>query len=471
MTTVASPPPVSPVTPPRLPTAWATRSALRHGLDHRVGITSRLREYDVVQYRAGLRRFTSVRHPDYIDRVLHADREHYHKDIDYETLRAVLGVSLFTDEDESWRAHRSLMNPMFSKRRVDGLFDLVMEPIVGLADQLERRDDTEPLRLVEAMVDVTLNVVGNALFSHAFGKYADGMARNVTAALRTAEFMEHLILTGLAPRPALRALVRSLSSDVPMPPGMLRTAQHLMHGFDDAVWSLIDERLEHPTESADLLNLLLATDGPDGRPLPRRRVRDEALTFMLAGHETTANAMSWMWYLLAITPEARERLHAEVDTVLGGRLPTLDDIPKLEYTRACVEESMRYYSPAWIIPRLALDDHTLIDVPIRKGSSVLIPVHWVHHDERWWPEPERYRPERFLGDAGKDRPRSAYLPFGGGRRVCIGRSFALMEAVLITAVLAQRFQFDLVPGHPVDPEATLTLRPRHGIRVYAKARA
>ena len=234
--------------------------------------------------------------------------------------------------------------------------------------------------------------------------------------------------------------------------------------LDEAVNAVLDERLAHPTESADLLNVLFRADNGTW---PRKRVRDEALTFMLAGHETTANAMSWLWYLLARNPDARDRMLAEIDDVLGGRRPTADDLTRLPWTTACVQESQRYFSAVWIIAREAVEDDVIDGHHIRPGTTVLIPIHHIHHDERWWPDPETFDPTRFIGDAVKDRPRSAYLPFGGGRRICIGQSFALMEMVLMAAVMSQRFTFDVCPDHPVELEATLTLRPKHGLHVVA----
>ena len=191
---------------------------------------------------------------------------------------------------------------------------------------------------------------------------------------------------------------------------------------------------------------------------------------MLAGHETTANALSWMWYLLALNTDARQRLFDEVDTVLGGRTPTAEDLTDLPWTTAVFLEAMRYFSPAWAIPRVAIRDDDIGGHIVRKGTTVLIPTHRIHHDPRWWPDPEEFDPSRFLPGAGKGRARSAYLPFGGGKRGCIGQGFATMESVLITAMLSQHYRFDLVPGHPVDPEATLTLRPRYGLKMVAHRR-
>ena len=236
------------------------------------------------------------------------------------------------------------------------------------------------------------------------------------------------------------------------------------------VWQVIHERQANPGRDDDLLGLLLSVRDEQGEKLPLRRVRDEATTFMLAGHETTANALAWMWYLLAREPEARRRLLAEVDSVLGARRPSAEDLPALAWTSACVQEAMRMYPPAWLIPRTAIEDDEIDGHRIPRGSSVLIPIYAIHHDQRWWPQPERFDPQRFLPGQEAKRHRSAYLPFGGGRRVCIGSSFALMEAALVTAIMSQRFTYELEPGHPVEPEATLTLRPRYGLHMFAVRR-
>jgi cytochrome P450 len=270
------------------------------------------------------------------------------------------------------------------------------------------------------------------------------------------------------PAIAWRGLSRVAFTPLPLPPPF-RKIQKIVRVIDDAVWQVISDRREHPVETPDLLNHLLNASDDQGS-LSIKRVRDEAITFMLAGHETTANALSWMWYLLALNPDARARLLDEVDSVLQGRKPTADDLPNLPWTTAVFLEAMRYFSPAWAIPRVAVRDDMIGTHRVRKGTTVIIPVHLVHHDPRWWPNPEEFDPSRFLPGAGKDRPRSAYLPFGGGKRGCIGQGFATMESVLITAMLSQKYVFDLVPGHPVEPEATLTLRPRHGLKMIARRR-
>jgi cytochrome P450 len=316
------------------------------------------------------------------------------------------------------------------------------------------------------MVEATLRVVANALFSQDFGPLVHSMKDLTTRGLRRTERLGRIGLLGLMRRPVYDTLSWCTFSGVPLPPP-LREGQRIALALDAAVNAVLDDRIAHLTDSADLLNVLFHADDDTW---PRRRIRDEALTFMLAGHETTANAMSLFWYLLSNNPDARERMLVEVDDVLAGRRPTAADLTRLPWTTACLQESQRYYSAVWIIAREAVEDDIVDGHHIRPGSTVLIPIHHIHHDERWWPNPEVFDPNRFIGDAAKDRPRSAYLPFGGGRRVCIGQSFALMEMVLMAAIMSQRFTFDVLPDHPVELEATLTLRPKRGVHVIARRR-
>ena len=446
----------------RLNTWTMTREAITIGFDAGDGFLGRLRGSDITRFRCAGRRFVSISHPDYVDHVLHEARLRYVKSNEYEPIRASAGINLLTDEGDSWATHRGVLNPTFARRHLNGLVDLMIDPITDVTDALRTGARID---IHHTMVEATLRVVANSLFSQDFGPLVQSMNDLATRGLRHAERLQRLGLWGLMPRPVYDALHRLAFSGVRLPPP-LRGMQDITLTLDRAVNSVIDERLVHPTDSADLLNVLLRADGGTW---PRGRIRDEALTFMLAGHETTANAMSWFWYLMALHTEARDRMLAEVDDVLGTRRPGADDLGRLPWTTACLQESQRYFSSVWIIARRATEDDVVGGHYIRRGSTVVIPIHHIHHDPRWWPDPETFDPGRFLQGA-KDRPRSAYLPFGGGRRICIGQSFALMEMVLMAAIMCQRFTFDLAPDYPVELEATLTLRPKHGVHVIGSRR-
>ncbi|MGH3674287.1 MAG: cytochrome P450 [Mycobacterium sp.] len=450
----------------RLRTWTMTREAITIGFDAGDGFLGRARGHDIARFRCGGRRFVTLGHPDYVDHVLHGARPKYIKSNDYEPIRAAAGINLLTDEGDSWAAHRGTLNPTFARRHLNEMIDLMIDPIERVTADLEARGDGIEFDMHATMVEATLRVVANALFSQDFGPLVGSMNDLATRGLRRTERIGRLGLWGLMPRPVYDAIAWSTFSGVPLPPP-LREGQKIALELDAAVNAVLEHRLAHPTNSPDLLNVLFQADNGTW---PRKRVRDEALTFMLAGHETTANAMSWLWYLLARNPDARNRMHAEIDDVLAGRRPTADDLVKLPWTTACIQESQRYYSAVWIIAREAIEDDLIDGHHIRPGTTVIVPIHHIHHDARWWPDPEKFDPSRFLGDAAKARPRSAYLPFGGGRRVCIGQSFALMEMVLMAGIMSQRFTFDLCPDHPVELEATLTLRPKHGPQVVANRR-
>jgi cytochrome P450 len=450
----------------RLSTWTTTREAITVGFDAGGGFLARAGSHDITRFRCGGRRFVSITHPDYIDHILHTARLRYVKSNEYEPIRAATGINLLTDESDSWAAHRTTLNPTFARRHLNELVDLMIDPIERMTTDLTARGDDIQFDMHQTMVETTLRVVANALFSQDFGPIVHSMKDLTTRGLRRTERLARIGLLGLLPRPVYNAMAWSTFSGVRLPPP-LREGQRIALTLDAAVNDVLDDRIAHPTQSADLLNVLF---GADNGTWSRKRIRDEALTFMLAGHETTANAMSWLWYLLAENRDARDRMLAEIDDVLGARKPTPSDLGDLPWTTACVQESQRYYSAVWMIGREAVEPDEIDGHHIRQGTTVLIPVHAVHHDERWWPDPEVFDPSRFIGNAAKDRPRSAYLPFGGGRRICIGQTFALMEMVLMVAIMSQRFTFDLVPGHRVELEATLTLRPKHGVLVVGRRR-
>lgn len=453
---------------PTMPGLTVAREMLVKGLSVDGRVVQGVEGSDIVRWRIGTRLAFGIKHPDYVDHVLHDAGDRYHKSIEYELLRAALGLSLFTDEDESWRRHRMMLNPVLAKRHLKGLCELMIDPIEAFVDDLDTGAARTDVEMVEAMTALTLDVVGAALFGREMGDLARKLKRAVTDALRTAEVGARLMMVTDPPVWLARGIA-SVVHHAPVMPPPLAKPNWALKAIDKTVWDTIHHRQEHPVDTPDLLGLLLSAHDAEGS-LSLRRVRDEATTFMLAGHETTANALTWMWYLLALNTDARDRMLAEVDDVLGERRPTVEDIARLPWTTACFEEGMRMLPPAWIIPRLCVTDDEIDGHRIPKGATVFIPVHSIHHDARFWPDPEVYDPSRFLAGNARGRHRSAYLPFGGGKRVCIGTSFALMEGTLIAAMMSQRFVYDLVPGHPVEPEATLTLRPRNGVKMVARRR-
>jgi cytochrome P450 len=242
--------------------------------------------------------------------------------------------------------------------------------------------------------------------------------------------------------------------------------------LDRTIYRMIAERRRSGEDKGDLLSMLLmATDTEgDGSGMSDLQLRDEALTIFLAGHETTANALTWSWYLLSQHPDVEARLHEEIDSVLNGRAPSYGDMPALPYTRMVFAESMRLYPPAWAIGRRALHPFDARGFIIPKRSVVIMSQYIVHRDARFFPEPERFDPDRWKPEAVAVRPKFSYFPFGGGNRVCIGEQFAWMEGVLLIAALAQKWRMRLVPGHPVEVQPLITLRPKHGMRMTLEKR-
>jgi cytochrome P450 len=262
----------------------------------------------------------------------------------------------------------------------------------------------------------------------------------------------------------------SLLHRLPLP--SIRRFERARGRLDAVVYRMIEDRRQFGQDRGDLLSmLLLARDEEgDGGHMSDLQLRDEVMTLFLAGHETTANALSWTWYLLARNPEIEARFHEEVDTVLGGRRPAFEDLPRLRYAEMVLAESMRLYPPAWGLGRRSLRDQVLGGMSIPAESLVLMSPYLVQRDPRFYPDPLRFDPQRFTPEAKAARPKFAYFPFGGGARQCIGEPFAWMEGVLILATLAQRWRFRLEAGPPVEPQALITLRPRHGVRMRAEKR-
>ena len=255
-----------------------------------------------------------------------------------------------------------------------------------------------------------------------------------------------------------------------MPTPQKFRADRAVRELDRIVYGMINERRASGEDKGDLLSMLLLAEDEDGSRMSDKQARDEAVTLFLAGHETTANALNWTWYLLAQHPEVEAKLHDELDTVLAGQPPTLDDLKRLPYTEMVMKESMRLYPPAWSFSREALEDIQLGDYTVPKGSVVAILGYLTHRDPRWWDAPEAFMPERFSEENEANIPRYVYIPFGGGPRICIGNSFAMMEARLLLATIASRYRLALSPGQKVEPQPLITLNPKNGLPMTLRVR-
>jgi len=347
-----------------------------------------------------------------------------------------------------------MIQPVFQHERVASYG----APMVELADRHAARwRDGEVVDVAREMTRLTLAIVGRTLFDADVESEADEIGQAMTTAVTlfgSTLTLPYSEIIDRLPLPANRRFARAKAR------------------IDATIARLIAERRSSPGQHTDLLSLLLAawdSEG-DGTGMTDAQVRDEAITIFLAGHETTANALAWTWYLLSQNPAAEAKLHAEVDAVLGDRPPTAADFPRLPYTERVLAESMRLFPPAWIVGRRALEDREIGGFRIPRRSIVLA-CQWVtHRDPRYFPDPERFDPDRFLPEAKAARPKFAYFPFGGGPRVCIGEGFAWLEGVLVLATIARRWRLTLERGQIVTPAPSITLRPKYGIRMRLERR-
>jgi len=305
----------------------------------------------------------------------------------------------------------------------------------------------------QEMMRLTLQIVGKTLFDADVERDAKDVGKSLEQLLEIgANFRRTIFVPHWLPTPTNLRMKREVAQ------------------IEKILYRIIAERRASGRDAGDLLSMLLAAQDEDGSRMTDRQLRDETITLFLAGHETTASTLSWTWWLLAQNPRVEAKLHAELDAVLGGRTPTLADLPNLPYAGHVITESLRLYPPAWGLARVAIEDHQIAGYPVIKGMGVAMAQWVVHRDARWYDAPEEFRPDRWEGDLLKRLPKFAYFPFGGGPRQCIGNAFALMEASLILATVAQRFRLRLVADHPVEPLASITLRPRHGVRVTLERR-
>ena len=389
-----------------------------------------------------------VNHPDLVWDVMATGNRDFRKSPAAQNIRRVLGDGLLTSEGDLHRQQRRLIQPIFHHDRIDAYGDAMVAQTERVADELV---DDAALDMHQLMAALTLDIVARTLFAaDVGGRDADAVARALREILSQfgRQFSPWFPITQRLPLPATRRFDRSVAV------------------FDRLVYSLIASRRRTGATGDDVLSLLLAAQ-EHGEGMTDRQVRDEAITLFLAGHETTSNALTWTWWLLSGHPEAEERLHAELDQTLDrGAPPTAADLARLPFTTAILSESMRLRPPAWAIGRQAVADHDLGGVRLSVGSVAVVSPWLLHHDPRWWSEPNAFRPERWLlPDA--DRPRHAYMPFGGGPRLCVGEGFAWMEAGLLLATLARRWRFTLEPSARVELQPVVTLRPRHGMPMRA----
>jgi cytochrome P450 len=415
-------------------------------------LTHCAQEYgDIVPLRLGLTSACLLTNPDYIEQVL-ADRQQFIKSPGFRVLKTLLGEGLLTNEGDSWLRQRRLAQPVFHQKKISGYGSVMVDYTERM---LKSWQDGETRDIHSDMMRLTLSIVMKTIFN---SDVDDGEAQTVAHALDVAmnwfesKRSQGYLVWEWFPRPE-----------------NISYRQAIAH-MDETIYGIIQQRRDSKEDPGDLLSMLMnARDEEDNSQMSDKQLRDELATLMLAGHETTANALSWTWMLLSQHPEVRTKLQEELSRVLGGRSPEIADIPQLSYTEKVVKESMRLYPPVSIFGREVVRDAQIGDVTLPKGSIILISQWVMHRSPRYFDNSETFEPERWDNDLEKKLPRGVYIPFGDGPRVCIGKGFALMEAVLLLATISQRFEIDLVPDAPIVPQPSITLRPEQGISVNIHA--
>jgi cytochrome P450 len=414
---------------------------------------------DILPRRLLWRRTFIINEPGAIRHVLLDNAQNYMKsEVGRRILEPGLGRGLLTSEGETWRRHRRIMAPSFDPRSIVGYAPIMTELTERLLAQWDALPERSEIDVAAAMMHTTLHIISLAMFSsdsdeivdvveRGVGQYQTLVRPNLLDLLHFPIWLTHLILP--------------------------QHTKGIFNEFDKSVDRLLTSRGRAPdAEPKDLLaRLITSRDTESGGGMTTTEVRDQVVTILMAGHETTAQALAWTWYLLSQHPAVEARLHDELATVLGGRTPCHEDLAQLRYARMVIDESMRLYPPAHTLGREAIAGDEVIGHRIPAGATVLI-VPWIlHRKPSLWENPDRFEPERFSPDRSAARPRYAYIPFGAGPRICIGAAFAIEEALLILATIAQRYRLRLKPGHSVEPQGLITLRPRYGVPMTLERRS
>jgi cytochrome P450 len=411
---------------------------------------------DIVERRLLWKRTALINEPSAIKHVLLDNAANYHKtEIARRLVEPGLGRGLLTSEGETWRRHRRIMSPAFDHRSIVSYAPIMTEiaqKVLGEWNALPARAEVD---VAAAMMQATLLIISRTMFSSDSDDIVDVVESGVHR--YQAEVRPGLV--------DILGLPRWLSP--------CYRAGDIFSEFDKAIDRLIGARgRAGDAQPKDLLaRLIAARDEETGGGMTAQEVRDQIVTIFMAGHETTALALTWTWYLLSLHPAVEAKLHAELASVLAGRTPRHDDLAKLPYARMVIEESIRLYPPAHTLSRTAVADDEVLGHRVPKGATVLIVPWLLHRKAKLWDEPLHFDPERFAPERAARRHRFAYIPFGAGPRICIGAAFAMAEATLILATLAQRYCLRLKPGFPVEPQGLITLRPRHGMQMVLERRS
>jgi cytochrome P450 len=408
---------------------------------------------DISYFRFGPQEAFFVNHPDLIKEVLVTSNHHFVKGLVLQRAKRLLGEGLLTSEADAHRRQRRLSQPAFHRQRV-GSYAATMTEYGQRAT--EPWGDGEIRDVSDEMMKLTLSIVGKTLFDADVESDATDVGEAMTVLMELFNMM--------------RLPFYDILKRLPLP--QLRRFDTAKAKLDSIIYRLIADRRRSGKDHGDLLSmLLLAHDVEgDGGQMSDAQVRDEAITIFLAGHETTANALTWTWYLLSQHPEVERALHTELDEVLGSRAPAFTDVPQLKYTEMVLAESMRLYPPVWALGRLTDTTSELRGFRVPKKALVIMSQHVTHRDARYFPDPLRFDPERWQPAEREARPQFSYFPFGGGPRRCIGEGFAWLEGILLIATIAQNWRLRLAPNHRVALKPSITLRPKYGMKMIVERR-
>jgi cytochrome P450 len=421
----------------------------------RVFMDAALQCGDVAYLKIGSRRGYLITNPSDVRHVLQDNAQNYRKSPLYEKLRGSLGDGLLTSEGAFWLRQRRIAQPAFHRHRIAAMAGVMADAAAETAAQWDTlAAHRNPVEIGNEMMRLTRTVVLRALLGGDLGPF--GATIDAAWASLNQHISDRFWSLGIAER-------------LPTPKTRRFHAARIV--LQGAVDHIIRERRRTSTDGGDLLSMLMAArDEETGESMTDLQIRVEVTTFLLAGQETTALALTWLWYLLSQHEQPRRRLAEELDTVLNGRAPQYEDLANLPYTRMVIDESMRLYPPAWGFSRQALEDDSMGGYDLPRGWLVFVTPYVLHRLPAHWEDAEQFDPERFSPARSAGRSKFVYIPFGAGPRQCIGNHFAMIEMLLVVATLAQRFSPRLVPGHPVEPQALITLRPRYGLPMHIERR-
>jgi cytochrome P450 len=406
---------------------------------------------DIAHYKLGHHHIVFLNHPEYIREVLVVQNDNFIKERTVQRSKMLLGEGMITAEGSTHRAQRLAAQPAFHRQRIAEYARVMVEEATHLRDSWRNGEVRD---IAADMMHLTLNVVARTLFATDIRQEVFELAAAINRIMGLYNFLIML--------PAAEWLVHL------RPPGLAAFVR-ARNRIDAVVCRIIDAHRRSGVDQGSLLDLMLAAS-PARDEASCQALRDQVVTIFLAGYETVANALSWTWYLLSENPDCEFNFHGEVDTVLAGKPPAFEDVTGLRYTENVMAESLRLYPPAWAMGRYARNDFALGDFFLPARTTILMSQFVMHRDPRYFPDPLRFDPDRFTSEARAARKKFTYFPFGAGARQCIGESFAWMEGVLILATLAQKWRLRLVPGHPVEPQPLITLRPKYGMRMRVESR-